>query len=237
MLLVGFLLCSLFCQSQQGLSSDTAIYSYFSRLPAVPSTIEDTYKLYAPGVKNNPCQQYRVELKKQLGLLADRSEHKSRLLSMLAGRYDDESERYDFTKINLAKDKALQAAVEKASTSFFSAIDNYNRIVKDRIDSISPKYKGMELAKHQQEIYRKELGVLINTCKKLMLEVDKIMNAKGYNKQLLTQTSSAPYYIQLLEVRGLFFDRLMKLNDLVEGALAFVAAQVDNCKKYPELCK
>jgi hypothetical protein len=216
---------------------DTAVYSFFNKLPGLSATIEETYKTYAPSINNTACQQFRIEIKKQLALLAQQSYHKSRLLSMLAGKFDDESQRIDFSKTTIARDKTVQAAIDKANTSFFSSMDDYTRSVNNKMDSAYKQSKGMELAKQQLEIYRTALPSLINTVKKSMAGIQKLLDDKGYNKQLIEQNTAHPYYIQLLEVRGLFFDRLLKLTEQIEGIQRSVASQVDICKKSPELCK
>jgi hypothetical protein len=221
--------------SQENL--DTAINSYFTRLPAILPVVDSVYKYYAPAITNTPCQRYRTELKKQVGLLADQSDHKSYLLSTLSGRYDNEGRRYDFTKVKNATDKALQAAVDKATAAFFRAIDDYNRSIGPRLDSIYKNFKGVDMAKPQLDIYRKEMAMLINTVKKILLEWNKTMNAKGYNKQLLTKNASYPYYIQVLEARGLFYDRVLRLLEMEDGAMKSIASMIDVCRKYPESCK
>jgi len=216
---------------------DTAINSYFNKIPAILPVMDSIYKYYAPSVTNTPCQRYRTELKKQVGLLADQSDHKSYLLSTLSDRYDYEGRRYDFTKVKNPADKALQATVENATAAFFRAIDDHNRAIGPRLDSIYKNYKGVEMAKQQLELYRKVLPVLINNVKKILLEWNKTMNAKGYNKQLLTRNSSYPYYIQVLEARGLFYDRLLRLVEIEDGVMKSIASMIDICRKYPESCK
>lgn len=216
---------------------DTAINSYFSKLPAILPLMDSVYKYYAPSVTNTPCQRYRMELKKQVGLLADQSDHKSYLLSTLSDRYDNEGRRYDFTKAKNATDKTLQTAVDNATAAFFRAIDDHNRSIGPRLDSIYKNYKGVEMARQQLDFYRKEMPVLINNVRKILLEWNKTMNAKGYNRQLLSRNASYPYYIQVLEARGLFYDRLLRLAEMEEGILKSVASMIDICRKYPESCK
>ena len=223
--IVPALFVAVACHAQQSNPIDTSIHSYFNKLPAILPVIDSVYKYYAPSITNTPCQRYRTEIKKQAGLLADQSDHKSYLLSTLSDRYDNEGSRYDFT------------SAKNANAAFFHAIDDYNRSIGPRLDSIYKNYKGVDMAKQQLELYRKELPVLINNVKKILLEWNKIMNAKGYNKQLINRNASYPYYIQVLEARGLFYDRLLKLVDMEEGILKSVASTVDICRKYPESCK
>lgn len=216
---------------------DTSVNSYFNKLPAILPAIDSVYKYYAPAVSNTPCQRYRAELKKQVGLLADQSDHKSYLLSTLSDRYDNEGSRYNFTKVKNASDKVLQAAVDKANAAFFRAIEDHNRSIGTRLDSIYKNYKGVDMAKQELDLYRKAIPVLINNVRKILLEWNKTMNAKGYNMQLINGNASYPYYIQVLEARGLFYDRLLKLVDMEEGILKSIASMVDICRKYPESCK
>jgi hypothetical protein len=226
MLLAFFIAISAYAQETNTI--DTAVYSYFSKLPSLLPSVDSVYKYYKPPVKNTPCQRYRTELKKQIGLLADQSNHKSYLLSVLSDRYDREGGRYDFTRANNAKDKILQAAIDKANGEFFRHIDDYTRTVSARMDSIYKKYKGIDIAKQQLYMYQQELPVLISKVKKALIEWNKVMNTKGYNRQLFDRNLSHPYYIQILESRALFYDRLIKLSEQVEAVLVTVAMQAES---------
>lgn len=48
------------------------------------------------------------------------------------------------------------------------------------------------------------------------------MNVKGYYKQIQSGNKDYPYYIQLLEAKGLMLDRVIKLVELIDGAEASV---------------
>jgi hypothetical protein len=216
---------------------DTILQSYFAHLPLMASSIDEAHRVYYPKGKTTPCKQYMDRLKKELSVLADQSNHRSRLVSMLSGRYDEESVKYDFTKVVVGRDKQLETTMNTINLSVTSIWRDHLRTVNSRMDSASKQYKGVAFASKELEIYRQETPLLINDVKKLLTELDKLMNEKGYNKVLLEHDASHPYYVQILEARAIMLDRLWYLTLFMDGAQDAVAIQVDYCKKSPEWCK
>lgn len=157
LILKAFLLSSFIVFGQE--KSDSSFYTWFRNIPTLSNSIEELNKLYSPEVKISPCQQYIKSLKAQLQLLADKSNHQSRLLSMLTGKFDDESEKYDFSKAVIRKDKKLQEAIENANNLYFRAMDDYNRMVGKRIDSGWQKVQGKELANAMEYISTGVVGI------------------------------------------------------------------------------
>lgn len=46
----------------------------------------------------------------------------------------------------------------------------------------------------------------------------KYFEVKHYNTVLLKQQKDNPYYLQFLEIKGIFIDGMLKINQQVEGA-------------------
>lgn len=205
-------------------STDTTLISYFNRLPELPATAEQVHAQYYPKTKTPPYQALRAELKKKIVALADQSDHKSRLLSMLAGRFEDESGRYDFSKINNPRDKALTAAIDHANAAYFSALDDYSRQSNSNIDSVL-KQAGAANLHAQWEVYKKEIPILIKNIRRMATTLDKFMNEKGYTQNLMNEGPNYIYYIQVLEARALILDRLIRLVEMIDGAQASISAQ------------
>jgi hypothetical protein len=212
--------------SQTVNSIDTNFNACFDKLPRIVSSVEEAGQEYFPKNKMNNCRRHQQEIQQQINKLYGASNHQSRLLSMLAGKYDDESEHYDFTKIKLTKDPVLNTAVTNANTAFFSVVDDYTRKVGSRVDSAQKQYTGKELAKRLLDIYQYEFSILVSRVKNQWKEINKLMLTKGYNKLLAAGKTDSPYFIQLLEVRGILYDRLLKLNQQVEIANNRVAEMV-----------
>jgi len=182
-------------------SAYVPIETYFNRLPPMVVSPDEAYSTYYPKNKVTPCQQYIAVLRQQLAELADESAGKSRLLSMLAGRYDAESEHTDFAKITINKDGELDAAVKSANTAFFTAMDDAARKTGQALDSVSKLYSGLQLIERALEIHRRELSALTRTVWKQLQHVESIMKKKGYDTILAKGKVSHPYYIQLLELK------------------------------------
>lgn len=217
--------------------SDTTIKNLIAGLPSFASSIDDAYNLYFPKNKITPCKQYKVLLQAEMDKLANASDHKSRLLSMIAGRFEEERKRFDFSKVIINEDRKLKDAVDEMNISFFRVQDDFLRAIGNRLDSVYKRAIGLEIARNQLAIYREEMPGFIYKVKNVLLQLDRFMNDKGYNKVISEKSSSHPYYIQILEARGVMLDRISMLLTQIDGVQATVASTVDICKRFPDSCK
>ncbi|GAB2821646.1 hypothetical protein GCM10027043_23040 [Ferruginibacter profundus] len=156
---------------------------------------------------------------------------------MIADKYSEESSRYDFSKVKIEKDAALEAALTKMNAAFFSEKDNYLGLVNAASDSAYQQLHGQALAAQLLSIYRQQLPVWIAGTKEQFIAINNLIISKGYAKVLADNNTSHPYFIQLLELKGLMLDRLLMFSRMVEGANQLVASLIDNCKKDPGSCK
>lgn len=216
---------------------DTTIQSFFNHLPSFVSSIDEAYNVYFPKNKITPCKQFKTMLQAEMNKLADASNHKSRLLSMIAGRFEDERKKFDFSKITISQDKKLKDAVDEMNISFFKIQDDFLRLIGSKMDSVYKQTTGLEIAKGQLNVYRKQMPAFIRKAKDVLLHLDRLMNDKGYNKVLSERNSSHPYYIQILEARGIILERISMLLTQIDGVQAAAASQVDICKRFPDSCK
>lgn len=234
-ILFAVFLAKTVCACSQNVS-DTSFSALFENLPVIASTADEAWKTCYTKNKITPAKQYEQALKQQVVLLWQKSGHKSQLLSMLAGKYNDVDNHIDFSKIKNEHDKELEAAVQKANTEFFIEQDRYQRRLQQGIDSALRQFKGLQLATELLKNYRQHLPAWIAAVKKLLHPLHKRMVAKGYNKLLVENTSNHHYYIHVLEARGLLLDRLIQIVQQIESANQFAAGYVENCKKNPGDC-
>ena len=211
--------------------------SYFDRLPALPATVEEAHATYYPAGRSTPCSRLQAEIKADVNSLADRSNHQSRLLSMIAGRYEEEDRHVDFTRIRVTREKNLEAQLREEGSSFFNALEDFWKLVGDQLQVALTQRKGMAVGQAELDIYRAALPQLTLRVKKSILAVDGYMEKNGFNNILAGSQGGSPYTMQVLEARGLMLDRLMKLVEQIDHALASVARQIDNCRKHPDQCR
>lgn len=222
------------CKAQSG----SPVLAYFDKMPAVAANADEAYTMYFPKGKHPATEQYEGEIQEQVNLLVERSGHKSGLLSSLSKKYERDNEKYDFSKIQIARDKQLEEKIHYINTDFFSIIDSYNRSVNARLDSLRKKENSTILnAEKELQVQREELIQLIKKERVVITRMNDILISRGYNAVLDKGDASHPYYIQLLEIRGLMFDRMLKLNQMVHGANFGAATLRDYCKKNPADCK
>ncbi|MFT3680208.1 MAG: hypothetical protein QM791_08030 [Ferruginibacter sp.] len=216
---------SLAAGAQQAI--DTSSTALFKRLPAVPATIAEAKQMAAAG-KNAATALFEKEIKQQIAILYTQSDHKSRILSMLAGKVDEDGRYYDFSKINTAEDPILKTAQEDANTAFFASLDDYQRRINSRLDSVWKMSNPTGQAEQAIKIYREELPVFINIIRQQQVKLQQLIKTKGYAKVLITQDSKHPYYIQLLETRALMLDRLSLLNKQAESVIGMISMFTKN---------
>ena len=205
-----------FCQTTKPI--DTTFNALFYKIPQFSLSVEEAWQNYFPKNKMNACRRYETELKQELNRLATLSNHQSRSLSMLAGKFDIESRQYDFTKVTITKDQQLDGAVLENDKSFYSMLTDYLRRINSSMDSAFQLYKGKALAKQVLTIYNREFPYLINGTKAQYMKLNKMIIAKGYEKVLAAGNSANKYFIQLLEVRGVLLNWLLELNKQVSIA-------------------
>jgi hypothetical protein len=218
--------------------SQTDIASCIDQLPAVAANVDEAYQQFFPKGKKTVYQLADDLIMAQINVLANESNHKSRLLSMLTGRYDNEDQRIDFSKVIINKDKELDNKLKEANQAYFYELDNFQRAVGNAVDSVRNKNEpAMIRAGHELRIMQKHLPAFIKKVHRLINQVTTYRDKKGYNLALVNHQAGHPYYIQLLEVRGLLLSRLRDLNKMAEGASQMAAMIADTCKKYPDSCK
>jgi len=132
-----------FCQTTKPI--DTTFNALFDKMPQFSLSVEEAWQNYFPKNKMNACRRYEAELKQELNRLATLSNHQSRSLSMLAGKFDIESRQYDFTKVTITKDQQLDGAVLENDKSFYSMLTDYLRITVVRLKKISNHFVAYNL--------------------------------------------------------------------------------------------
>jgi uncharacterized protein YdbL (DUF1318 family) len=215
---------------------DTSYTNSFKNFPPLAKEAKEAYHSYYPTGKVSPQRQYLEGLKKHAALLSRAADHKSRLLSMIAGTYDQEDQQVDFSKVVISKDKELASLVTQANTAFFDAIERASRQSGASMDSAAG-LKGMALAERQLADARRQLPELVALVQKQWLPVMQLMRRKGYDKVLAEGKTTHPYFIQLLEVKGLILDKLIKLAQQADILQQSVARQVAYCQDHPQECQ
>lgn len=218
-----FVLISCAASSQTASTIDTSFSSLFDRLPKLASTVEEAKQVYSS--KSTPTSAYEKEIKQQIDILLKASNHQSSLLSMLAGKFEEERKRYNFIKVEITRDASLEVVQKDASANMFNALDYYLRNIHWGTDSAFKESTGDALSKWLLRIYQQELPVLSKKIKKLLMDIDKTMAVKGYNKVLATQNDKHKYYIHILETKGLMLDWLLRINQQVDVANKMAAGK------------
>lgn len=179
--------------AQPALMKAGAIIQYIDKLPVNPAVAIEAND------KRILAMKRQEELQSQIDVLVERAGHKSRILSMLSKKYDYESDRYDFSKIIIKKDKELDERMQEVNTAFFYEWDTYTRNAGTDPDSA-----------------RKYFPVLAGKVKQQLQELVIYMDKRNLDAVVDNSEASNPYYQQLLEIRGIMIDRVMKLNQLTE---------------------
>jgi hypothetical protein len=163
---------------------------------------------------------------------------KSYLLMTMADRMQQDDRKFDRTHIELPTDKELENKMSNLNSAYFREADNLSRALGNVLDSINRlTYPAIDRTDLQLEIYRKEIARHIRKVKQLLVETNTYMNKRGYNTVLDNHDTANKYYIQLLEVRGLMYDRIQKVLQQVTATWSYSADMADICKKHPESCK
>jgi hypothetical protein len=214
------------------------IPGFLERMPSLPATIDEAYKAMYPKTKKPPYQQYNDTLKAAINALAIEAAGKSHLLMTMADRVQQDDRKFDRIHNQLPSDKDLENRMTDINSSFFREADELKRTLGNAYDSINKlNYNAIDRTALQLELYRKEISLWIRKVKQILVETNTYMNKRGYNAVLDNHETTNKYYIQLLEVRGLMYDRIQKVLQQVTATWVYSADMVDICKKHPDSCK
>lgn len=201
------------------------ILQYIDQLPPMAATVSEAYQQFYPKGKRSVYKQYEATLQAQINALADESKHQSALLSMLAERFETEQKQYNFMKVVIAEDPELKQKRTELSRIFLDEVSYYGRISDRPIDSIRQIGEPYAVqAEKMLQVYQWAVPIFIKKVKKLIVEMNELMNRKGYNAVLNNKVQTHKYYIQLLEVRGLLLDQIKQVNRMIDGSCGYVAA-------------
>jgi hypothetical protein len=214
------------------------IPGFLERMPSLPGTVDEAYKTIYPKTKKPPYQQYSDTLKAAINALALEASGKSYLLMTMADRTKQDDRKFDRIHHQLPTDKDLENKMRDINSSFFREVDELGRSLGNAFDSINKlNYPAIYRAALQLELYRKEISHHIRKVKQILIETNTYMNKRGYNAVLDNHDTTNKYYIQLLEVRGLMYDRIQKIVQQVAATWIYSADMADICKKHPDSCK
>ncbi len=214
------------------------IPAFLERMPALPSTLDEAYKAMYPKTKKPPYQRYQDSLTAAINTLAVEAAGKSYLLMAMADRMRQDNNKFDRIHNQLPSDKDLENRMSAINSSFFSESSAWTRNLGNAYDSINKlNYPSIKRAGLHLQLYQKELVHYIKKIKQILLETNAYMNKRGFNTVLDNHDSSNKYYVQLLEVRGLMYDRIQKVLQQVTATWIYAADMVDICKRYPDSCK
>jgi hypothetical protein len=214
------------------------IPGFLDKMPPLPATVDEAYKALYPKTKKPPYQAYSDSLKAAIKDLALEAAGKSYLLMAMADRLQQDNRKFDRVHIELPTDKELENKMRDINSSYFREAENLTRALGNALDSLFKlNYPAIDRTSLQLEIYRKQIALHIRKVKQLLNETNTYMNKRGYNAVLDNHDTSNKYYIQLLEVRGLMYDRIQKTLQQVTATWIYSADIADVCKKHPETCK
>lgn len=214
------------------------IPGFFQRMPPLPATVDEAYKLVYPKTKRPPYQPYSDSLKATINAMAIEAGGKSYLLMAMADRLAEDNRKFDRVHIQLPVDKELENNMRELNNRFFRETGDFGRSIGNAYDSINKlNYPAMKRAALQLELYRKEFPGYCKKVQQILVVTNAYMNKKGYNTVLDRHDTSNKYYIQLLEVRALMYDRIEKVLQQVVATWVYSADMADMCKKHPGSCE
>lgn len=214
------------------------IPGFLERMPALPASVDEAYKAMYPKTKKPPYQPYSDSLNAIIKAMAIEAAGKSYLLMAMTDRLQQDNRKFDRVHNELPTDKELENKIRDINSSYFREANNLSRALGNVLDSINKlNYPAVDRTALQLEIYRKEIARHIIKVKQILVETNTYMNKRGFNTILDNHDTSNKYYIQLLEVRGLMYDRIQKTLQQVTATWIYTADLVDICKKHPESCK
>lgn len=238
--IAGCIACILFSTTghAQITMKGSEIPGFLDKMPSLPVSVDEAYKALYPKTKKPPYQPYIDSLNGAIKTLALEAAGKSYLLMAMADRIQQDDRRFDRIHNQLPTDKELENKLREINSSYFREAENLSRTLGNALDSINKlNYPAVERTSLQLELYRKQIALHIRKVKQLLNETNTYMNKRGYNAVLDNHDTSNKYYIQLLEVRGLMYDRIQKTLQQVTATWTYSADMADICKKHPESCK
>lgn len=214
------------------------IPGFLDKMPPLPTTVDEAYKALYPKTKKPPYQPYSDSLNAAIKALALEAAGKSYLLMAMADRLQQDNRKFDRVHNELPTDKELENKMHDINSSFFREADHLSHTLGNALDSINKlSYGAIDRTSIQLEVYRKQIALHIRKVKQLLNETNTYMNKRGYNAVLDNHDTSNKYYVQLLEVRGLMYDRIQKTLLHITATWMYAADMADICKKHPESCK
>lgn len=214
------------------------IPAFLDKMPPLPATVDEAYKALYPKTKKPPYQAYSDSLNAIIKAMALEAAGKSYLLMAMADRLEQDNRKFDRIHNELPTDKELENKMHDINSSYFREADNLSHALGNALDSIFKlNYPAIDRTSLQLEVYRKQIALHIKKVKQLLNETNTYMNKRGYNTVLDNHDTSNKYYIQLLEVRALMYDRIQKTLQQVTATWVYTADLADICKKHPDSCK
>lgn len=213
--------------------TNNSISAFLARIPTLSQSSEEAYSHYYKKEKSTPLYLLISELDKSIDSLYERSNHQSRLLSMMAGKFEDDSRTVDFTKIRLPQDGALAQLVKSTGFELSGAMNNYLRAVHKSESENGETLKGVRLMDKNLLVYNQQFPILIKIYKKHLTDITALLDKKNWNTARVSNT----YYIQLLETEGLLLERLKNILRSFYSIQVAAADTYQYCKRNPEYCE
>lgn len=208
------------------------ISAFVSRIPSLSLTSEEAYSCYYKKEKATPLYLLIGDLDKSINTLYERSNHQSRLLSMMAKKFEDDSRTLDFTKIRLPQDAALAQLVRSTGFELSGTVNNYLRAVHQSESENGKTLKGVRLMDKNLLVYNRQFYIVLKVYKKHLADITALLDKKKWN----VAKSSNPYYIQLLETEGLLLERLKNILRSFYSIQIAASDTFQYCQKNPEYC-
>ena len=181
--------------------------AFADKIPAFSQTSKDAYSQFYKKEKTAPLYILLYEIDEAINMLYKRSDRKSRLLSMMAKRFEDDSETTDFTRIKVAREPELAELVKNSGLEWGRAVDDFMRAVHIAEAENGKKLQGIALADKNLAAYNERFPGLLSVYRKHLGNIVSVVN----KKQLSANNSSGTFYIQVLESEGLLLERLKNI--------------------------
>lgn len=218
--------------------ADPALQELWEGRPIIFGTVDSAYACFYPRPGKNRYDMYKQHLLDKQKEWYELSGRKSLLLAMLAGIYESEGKKRDFTKYDFKRDKEMDQLWREINGRCQYAIDRFNDGYLRWLTTAAPTGKPVKL---QQQEMMDDLRVnhekMALTLRDRFQQMEQYWKKKGYDKVLTRQDSSHPYYMQIMEMRGLLADKLVVLSDLALSVGRAAADRIEYCRKFPEECK
>lgn len=218
--------------------SDPVLQQLLDSRPAIFSTVDSAYACFYPKGRKNRYDIYKQDILNKQKEWYELSGKKSRLLAMMAGIYESEGRKRDFSKLESKRDKEMDELWREVNGRCLDAIQIFNSGYLRWLTTAAPE--GKPVKQYQQEmiddlrINYDKMAMALRDC---FQQMEQYWKKKGYVKVLAAQDSSYVYYVHILEMRGLMADKLTVLSDLAASVGRAAADKIEYCRKFPEECK